>query len=119
LIHWFFFNDSFDRALLFLQLQRNVNCNCTDNVKLISAEKIDNVWHFYSSGNPYFNFIITEGRITRYSFNELSEMTIKRMMIDGLIEKSNTCKVNNKYVSEKWFPEKRKKYHWIFLNNQY
>ncbi len=112
-----FFNDSNNRALLFLQLQRNSNCKCTDIVVLIAAEKDDGKWHFYNSVN--FQYIVSEGRSARYSFDELSRMSVTRAMKDGLVTRLKKCKLNNKYITEKWFPEKRKHYHQKFLNNEY
>lgn len=114
-----FFNDSRTRALLLLQLQRNSSCNCTDMVQLISAEKKDSIWHFYSRGNVTFQYVISEGRTRRYSFEELSQFSIKRLIEDGLVKKSIKCKIDDKYITHKWFPEKRIEYHQKFLNNKY
>jgi hypothetical protein len=112
-----FFNDSNNRALLFLQLQSNSNCKCTDIVVLIAAEKEDEKWHFYNSVN--FQYIVSEGRTTRYSFDELSKMSVMRTMTDGLVKRLKRCNQDSDYITRKWFPEKRRHYHQKFLNSEY
>ncbi len=112
------FNQKKDKALLFLGiLRRRPDFIAAEFVQMITAEKEGEYWQFYYSGNVTFSYGYPDFRRTQYTFEELTEFSMKRIIEDGYF-KYNTCDVDHYYVNNKWFADWLREEHQEFLKDR-
>jgi hypothetical protein len=111
-----FFNETKDKALLLILEIADSSVN-GDEVRIVGAEKINNIWNFYYQSYPELMYDRKNNRKPN-SFQYLSNEARFRIITDGYyIDRS--CRINYKYIeSDVWFTEWRRKMHQDFLKNK-